>query len=69
MFIIDAENNLINTNHIIKIYTKSQTVYDVTTYYIFAELTKRDSMLHKCDSKNEHEKAFSDLCNKLGVII
>ena len=67
MFIFDSENNLINTNHIIKISAKSQIAYEKATFFISADLTHGTTVLHKCNSKHEHEKAFSDLCCKLGV--
>lgn len=70
MFIFDSDKNLVNTDRIITIQKDNYpTENGGTKYVIIANLTYGTAVLHKCFSENDHEKAFSDLCNKLGVII
>ena len=70
MFILDSEKNLINTDRIIKIYSDNYPKENgKTQFVIVADLTHGTAVLHKCFSKADHEKAVSELYNKLGVII
>jgi hypothetical protein len=70
MFIFDSDKNLINTDRIIDIHRDNYpTENGETKFVIIANLTYGTAVLHKCFSVADHEKAFSDLCTKLGVII
>lgn len=70
MFIFDTDKNLVNTDRIITISRDNYpTENGATKFVIIANLTYGTAVLHKCFSQAEHEKAFSDLCNKLGATI